>query len=205
MRRLKIAVDIDDVLAENAAGFVAFSNQRWRTNLKVEDYDEHWAKIWSVDNKEVERRASEFHDSGIIRGYGHIGGAYEVLQQLSKEHHLVIATSRRLQMKADTLAWIDEHFPDIFVSDTVHFAGIWDTVNEQSVTMTKADLITQINADVLIDDQLKHCEAVAQTGRHALLFGSYSWNQQAELPSRVTRCLSWGDVRSEVERIANDE
>jgi len=28
MRRLRIAVDVDDVLAENAAGIVAFSNQR---------------------------------------------------------------------------------------------------------------------------------------------------------------------------------
>lgn len=28
MRRLRIAIDIDDVLAENAIGFVAFSNER---------------------------------------------------------------------------------------------------------------------------------------------------------------------------------
>lgn len=203
MRRLKIAIDVDDVLAENAAGFVAFSNQRWGTALKVEDYDEHWAKIWSIDNEEVERRAKEFHESGIMRGYGHIGGAYEVLRQLSKEHHLVVATSRRLQMKADTLAWIDEHFPGIFASDTVHFAGIWDAVNDQSITMTKADLVSQINADVLIDDQLKHCLAVAETGRNAILFGDYNWNNQATLPSGATRCLNWNEVKNEINRIAN--
>lgn len=203
MRRLKIAVDVDDVLAENAAGFVAFSNQRWGTYLSVEDYDEHWAKIWSIDSEEVERRAKEFHESAVMRGYGHIGGAYEVLQQLSEHHHLVIATSRRLQMKADTLAWIDEHFPGIFVSDTVHFAGIWDDVNDQSITMTKADLVTQISADVLIDDQFKHCEAVAGTGRNAILFGNYSWNNQTALPSGVKRCLNWDEVRDEIERIAN--
>ena len=45
MRRLRIAVDVDDVLAENAAGVVAFSNQRWGRNLTVDDYDEHWAKM----------------------------------------------------------------------------------------------------------------------------------------------------------------
>jgi len=202
VRRLRIAVDIDDVLAENAAGFVAFSNQRWGTHLSVDDYDEHWAKMWSVDNEEVERRATEFHESAAIRGYGHIGDAYEVLQQLSKRHHLIIATSRRLQMKADTLAWIDEHFPGIFTSDTVHFAGIWDDVNDQSAVMTKADLITQIGADVLIDDQLKHCLAVADTGRYALLFGRYGWNDTADLPDRVRRCLNWSDVRDAIERIA---
>ena len=203
MRRLKIAIDVDDVLAENAAGFVAFSNQRWGTALQVDDYDEHWAKIWNVDNEEVERRAKEFHDSSLMRGYGHIGGAYEALQALSADHHLVIATSRRLQMKADTLAWIEEHFPGIFASDTVHFAGIWDTVDDHSIAMTKADLVAQINADVLVDDQVKHCIAVAETGRQALLFGDYSWNQQASLPSGVTRCLSWSDVQNEIGRIAS--
>ena len=66
MRRLRIAIDVDDVLAENAAGFVAFSNQRWGTTLQVDDYDEHWAKIWNVDNEEVERRAKEFHNSSLM-------------------------------------------------------------------------------------------------------------------------------------------
>ena len=69
--------------------------------------------------------------------------------------------------------------------------------------MTKADLVAQINADVLVDDQLKHCIAVAETGRQVLLFGDYSWNQQASLPSGVTRCLSWSDVQDEIGRIAS--
>ena len=38
VRRLRIAIDIDDVLAENAIGFVAFSNERWVTLLRVDDY-----------------------------------------------------------------------------------------------------------------------------------------------------------------------
>ena len=81
MRRLRIAVDVDDVLAENAAGIVAFSNQRWGTNLTVDDYDEHWAKMWQVDNAEVKRRSAELMDAGLGTGYGHIGGALEVLER----------------------------------------------------------------------------------------------------------------------------
>lgn len=50
MKRLTIAVDIDDVLADNAAGFVTFSNERWGTNLTPDDYGEHWVKVWQVDN-----------------------------------------------------------------------------------------------------------------------------------------------------------
>lgn len=204
MRRLIIAVDIDDVLAENAEGFVHFSNERWGTQLAVDDYDEHWAKMWDVDIREVERRAREFHSSSAMRGYGHVGGAYEVLQRLAALHKLVIVTSRRLQMQRDTLAWIDEHFPNIFSSEAVYFAGIWDDIQADSHLRTKAEIVKQINADILVDDQLKHCRAVAESGRCALLFGDYSWNQSARLPDRVSRCDSWTTIEREIERIASE-
>lgn len=205
MRRLRIAVDVDDVLAENAAGIVAFSNQRWGTNLTVDDYDEHWAKMWQVDNAEVERRTAEIVSESLSAGYGHIGGALEVLERLAQHHHLMIATSRCLQVKGDTMAWIDEHFPGIFASTAVYFSGIWDELTNDSHRATKAELMTQINADVLIDDQLKHCQAVAAHGRNALLFGNYAWNQAATLPAGVVRCTNWHEVEVAIERLASDE
>ena len=205
MRRLRIAVDVDDVLAENAAGIVAFSNQRWGTNLTVDDYDEHWAKMWQVDNAEVERRSAEIVSTSLSAGYGHIGGALEVLERLAQHHHLMIATSRCLQVKGDTIAWIDEHFPGIFASTAVYFSGIWDELTNDSHRATKAELMTQINADVLIDDQLKHCQAVAAHGRNALLFGNYAWNQAATLPAGVVRCANWYEVEVAIERLASDE
>lgn len=202
MRSLTIAIDVDDVLAENAAGFVRFSNEQWGTRLTVEDYDEHWADMWQVDTDEVEKRAQAFHGSSAMRGYGHVGGAHEALRLLADGHRLVVATSRRLQMQDDTLAWINEHFPGIFSSEEVYFAGIWDDIDSQSHLKTKADLVNQINADILIDDQLKHCLSVAESGRQAILFGDYSWNQADSLPSGVVRCLNWSEVTHEVERIA---
>jgi hypothetical protein len=205
MRRLRIAVDVDDVLAENAAGVVAFSNQRWGTNLTVDDYDEHWAKMWQVDNAEVKRRSAELMDAGLGTGYGHIGGALEVLERLAQQHHLMIATSRHLRVKSDTVAWIDEHFPGIFASTSVYFSGIWDELTDGSHLATKAELVVQINADVLIDDQLKHCQAVAAHGRNALLFGDYAWNQAATLPAGVVRCTNWYEVEVAIERLASDE
>lgn len=203
MRRLTIAIDCDDVLAESATGFIAFSNDRWGTNLTIDDYDEHWAEMWGVDSKEAERRATELHDSSSMREYGHVGGAFDVLSRLAKKHHLVITTSRRLQMRGDTLAWIEEHFPGVFSSNAVYFAGIWDNIKPDSHRMTKAELINQVNADVLIDDQFKHCAAVAGSGRQAILFGEYKWNRVDSLPERVPRCTSWSEVEQEIERIAN--
>ena len=122
---------------------------------------------------------------------------------MSQVHHLMVATSRRLQVQSDTLLWIEEHFPRIFASSAVYFSGLWDIVHEGSHKLTKTELITQINADVLIDDQLKHCLAVSETGRNAILFGDYTWNRADSLPDRVVRCHSWSEVEVEIERIAN--
>lgn len=203
MRQLTIAVDVDDVLAENAAGFVKFSNRRWGTNLTVDDYDEHWARMWQVDSDELKKRADEVHTSSVMRSYGHIGGAHASLSRLSSHHKLVIATSRRLEARQDTLDWVEEHFSGIFTNEAVYFAGIWDDkITSQTHLMTKADLVSEIKADLLVDDQLKHCLAVAESGRQALLFGDYSWNQSKYLPKGVTRCVNWNEVEIEVERIA---
>ena len=56
VRKKTIAIDIDDVLAANAENFVEFSNKKWGTHLRPDDYTEHWAELWDVDFDEVEKR-----------------------------------------------------------------------------------------------------------------------------------------------------
>lgn len=188
-----IAIDIDDVLAANAAGFVKYSNERWGTHLTVEDYDEHWGKIWQVDHAEVERRALELHESGIFAEYNHYEEALDVLQRLKRHYTLLCATSRRLSIKDLTEEWLHKYYPNIF--ETVHYAGIYDAaIVDASYARTKKDVLLKIGADYLIDDQLKHCFSAAEAGVQAIVFGDYSWNREDSLPENVTRCLNWSDV-----------
>lgn len=193
--RQTIAIDIDDVLAESAKGFVGFSNQRWGTSLEVDDYQEHWAEMWKVDNEEVEKRALEYHNSGVLSTFSHREAALSVLEALKENFNLIIITSRRLQMKNDTLAWVHMHYPGIFSNDDINFAGIWDIVDEHSHTKTKAELAMTLRADYIIDDQLKHCIAAGDYGIKAILFGNYRWNQtQTALTPHITRVTDWEGV-----------
>lgn len=192
MTKKTIAVDIDDVLADNAAGFVAFSNSKWGTSLTVNDYDEHWAKLWQVDHRETTKRVDLFHKSGVVKKYQKNTEALDVLLNLRKSFRLVIVTSRRLTLKEDTYEWIGLHFPDIF--EEIHFAGIWDVIDDRSVHATKADIALEIGADYLIDDQIKHCAAAAAAGIDSILFGNYSWNRVDRLPKGVYRAAGWQQV-----------
>src|SRR5436190_1519493 len=94
MTRQVIAVDIDDVLATSAAEWVEFSNRQWGTRLTVDDYSEDWTRIWQLEHEDTEARALEIHKSGLYGSFQSFEDAYEVLEKLSHDYDLVIATSR---------------------------------------------------------------------------------------------------------------
>lgn len=194
MKRPIVAIDLDDVLADNAGGFVAWSNARWGLNLTVEDYDERWGNMWQTgrDSEETERRAIEFHHSGAVGNYRHFPEALPVLKRLAKRYELVIVTSRRGILKLETHGWLDRHFPGVF--SAVHFAGIYDDMTLGRHAATKTELCQKIGAAYLIDDQAKHCVDAARVGIRALLFGDYAWNRSESLPDGVTRVRDWAEV-----------
>jgi 5'(3')-deoxyribonucleotidase len=130
MTKQTIAVDIDDVLAANAKAFIDYTNQKWATNLTVDDYDEHWAEVWKTDLEETRRRADEMHDLGIFGKHEHFSDAKPVLEALAKRYNLVVVTARRKTIQHETLAWLEKNFPGVF--SNVHFAGIWDEITDNS-------------------------------------------------------------------------
>jgi len=188
-----IAVDIDDVIAANARGFIEYSNKKYGTHLTVDDYQDHWGEVWKIDHKETERRAVEYHESGHIATYGTIEGAREVLEELKGRFTLVVLTTRRNSINQLTRDWINKYYPDTF--DKFVFSGFFDSPTEKSIQMTKGELAKRIGTNYLIDDQLKHVQSAAELGIKGLLFGEYSWNKFEKLPPDVTRVKNWEEVR----------
>lgn len=193
MKKATIAIDIDEVLADFASSWVAFSNKKWKTNLTVADYDEDWMRVWGVDVKEFKQRAGLHLQERLVANLQHDDAALPVLGKLNDDYNLLIVTSRPTKMREDTLQWLADHFP-LFEEGNVHFAGFWDAADEHSIHKTKGELAKQLGADFLIDDQLKHCNAAAANGITSLLFGDYSWNQADSLPKGVTRVSNWAAV-----------
>lgn len=188
-----IAIDIDDVLADYAAGFVEFSNARWGLNLTIADYDEHWGNVWGVDVDEVRRRADIIHVESMVKNLKHKPEAFPVLQRLSRDFTLSVVTSRRIQNKADTLEWLQKHYPMIS-PELITFAGFFDSIDEDSIKKTKGGLIASLGASYMIDDLPKHCLSAVDHGVEALLFGDYTWNQNDGLGEAVHRVKDWKAV-----------
>jgi 5'(3')-deoxyribonucleotidase len=151
MTRKIIAVDVDDVLAASAEGWIEYTNQRWGMDLKLHEYDENWRDVWGVDHAEGIERAHAIYESGIQGNFDVKEGAREVLLELSERFDLVITTSRVLKIHDQTMSWLEKYFGGIFKD--VHLAGFYETITQESFHGTKADLIAKIGADYLIDDQ----------------------------------------------------
>lgn len=199
MKRLTIAVDIDDVLAAHAQEFVRFSNERWGTNLTVHDYEDDWSLLWQFNRnvrehqQEMADRADEFF-TNIIHAMPHDETARDVLLKLKPHHDLIVVTSRRQQIKGETLVWIQDRFPGVFEQDKIFFAGIWDVIDSSSAFRTKGDILHQLGADYLIDDQPKHCNAAARQGVQAILFGEYGWHDREAVHEGTIRLRNWHEI-----------
>jgi 5'(3')-deoxyribonucleotidase len=194
MKKQTIAVDVDDVLATSADGWVRHSNQRWGTHLTVDDYQENWGAMWNVDHEEFLRRRNQLFDEGVIQTFAPYLEAKAVLVALGEHYKLVITSSRNSVLREDTLDWLNQHFGSVF--EEIHLAGIYDAGDPNAHLLTKAGLLTTIGADFLIDDQPKHCLAAAEAGMQTVLFGEYPWNRDiGVLPTGVTRCKDWAAIQ----------
>jgi uncharacterized HAD superfamily protein len=189
MAKKTIAVDLDDVLAANAEGFVKFSNERWGTTLQAEDFHEDLVTLWGIDHEAVNDRMLEYCEAEIVRDYGYFADALPVLRQLKERYKLVLVTARRKVLIKATADWVNQYLPDIF--EGIHHAGFFDKLEPNSFHLTKTEILRELGADFLIDDQLKHCFAAAKAGIPSLLFGEYGWNQAEKLPAGVTRVKDW--------------
>ncbi|MGH7240930.1 MAG: hypothetical protein ACREGB_01390, partial [Candidatus Saccharimonadales bacterium] len=79
---------------------------------------------------------------------------------------------------------------------SIHLTGFYDNGNLAGVHRTKDQLLTELGADYLIDDQPKHCFAAAAAGITSVLYGDYAWSRGVgTLPEGVVRAANWSEVQ----------
>jgi 5'(3')-deoxyribonucleotidase len=187
-----VAIDLDDVLSHTAEGWVAYSNKTWGMSLLPDDYDENWVRVWGVAYQEALKRREIVYRSGIIAKFKHHDDAKLVLTKLAGQYRLFVVTSRLKIAKEETFKWLQNHFGNLF--EDIRFSGFYDNSGLDAINMTKADILKEIGASYLIDDQPKHCLAAADAGITAILFGEHRWSRVNKLPPGVVRIKSWLEV-----------
>jgi len=194
MYRPKIAVDVDDVLADSTESLRRLVNKKYNANLQREHYmvpGEYWGyyeRVWQANGlggtvvfEEVEQ--------GMEIDQSHVAphnNSSDVLQKLATSYDLVIITARNPKWEDATHTWLNQHFPEVF--SQVIFCGRPDSVDYK----TKGDLCSELGAEWLIDDSVLHCKSAIDKGVQPVLFGEYGWH--ADIPDKVIRCRDWQAV-----------
>lgn len=177
---MKIAVDVDGVIADQISPVLKRLNAKYRLIVTRADI-RHWDEpIADTDIKtEIE---TSLLNSQFILGMNLIRGARSALVKLARKHIIIIATHRPLVSDQATQAWL-------------HKKGIPYHHYVNTSTQGKASL----SSDILIDDYAGNVVAFSARGRHAILFDQ-PWNaddsevEMASKEGRVARAHGWQEV-----------
>jgi len=170
-KRLRIAVDMDEVIADAFGKHLNQYNQRVGANLTPEMVSKKGLAALIPAELRQDYHAVP-HADGFFADLKVIEGSQEALLELSRNHDVYI-TSAAMEVPssfADKYQWMEMHFPFIPPSRIV-FCGDKEIVN----------------ADVLIDDRSRHFKGFRGTG--ILFTAPHNANEAAPL-----RANNWNDV-----------
>lgn len=183
---MKIGVDLDDVLAELLIKFTDFHNKKNSTNFKFEQITHFglW-ELWGITKDEMTLELEEF-----LENHSHtvepILGSVEAIDELAKNHELLILTSRSESMKDRTIEWLNIHYPAKF--QDFLFANHWLKAKGK----TKADLCRDFKIELVIEDSPLFAKELAEQGFKVVLFDKL-WNQGLE-HNNIIRADSWSEI-----------
>jgi 5'(3')-deoxyribonucleotidase len=187
-RKRVIAIDCDDVIVATAPAILRYYNETYGTSIALENFYSNDLKVWGVDNdSEAIARVEEYLKTQAYQQLSPFEEAVTALQRLRAVYELHVVTARADFLSESTRDMLVQYFPDVFstVEFTNHYSGR---------ARTKAQVCSDLGADILIEDSLHHALAVAECGVQVMLFGDYPWNRSGALPDNIVRVRDWPEI-----------
>lgn len=191
MRQLVIAIDCDDVLVSGTEYVISMYNKLYGANVNIEHAHQSDDPEWEIGRDEVFRRIHSIQKSDEYARIPPFADAVKVVKELARRHHLYVVSARHNEVLGVTQAMIATYFPDCF-----------EAIEHVGDDRTKGEVCAAIGADVMIDDNLKNLLSAGEAGVQKLIwFGSYPWQNYDEWVEGVDRCLSWDDIKREIDQL----
>lgn len=199
MRRLKIAVDLDDVLVDSLPEYMRRFCDRFRCTVPAEE------AAW-----EIFRRHPHIPATAIWEFYGelersrflatrpaHPGAVQAIRALVAAGHRLYVVTGRLPEHVAHTRSLLAREGVLELFEELVHRQG------PEAAADYKPRIIRERGLDLLIDDEL-HVALAAAAIPVPVLLVDRPWNR-AVLPPGVQRVADWEEALQRVDALADDE
>lgn len=182
---MKIAVDMDEVIADLLEQYILFLNTEQKLKLLREQFTGYYT--WTGWNGTVEEKIqsfSTFYKSPYFFQVLPVAAAAEALATIKKDNELYIVTSRPDSLKDATISWIEQYYPDTFTD--IYFA-------DYVLKKKKSDICKQLGATYIIEDSLDYARDCAAHNTNAVLL-TYPWNSAEQVTGNITRVKSWEEI-----------
>jgi uncharacterized HAD superfamily protein len=190
-QRLRIGIDVDDVLAESLPAYLEAFRRRFGRAVKIEE------AAW-----EIFRRFPEIPAEQVAGFYDHLEatdflGSRPVYPEAvagvrtlaAAGHRLYVVTGRLTQHRDHTRRMLEGVGLLPVFEDLVHRAA-------ETLADYKPRVVRELGLQMFIEDELEAARAVAGIPVPVLLFDR-PWNR-ADLPNGVSRVTDWGQVVEQV-------
>jgi hypothetical protein len=188
---MKIGIDLDDTLGQSTSAVIAFHNDTYSTDFKMENLTDYiWQAILdhSKTQEESRKRVRKFHETSYGKNIKPVKDTKKVLERLKKEHELHIITARGDYIKKETEEWVRNNFPNTF--SHIHFTN-QHSQNIQGTTKKK--ICDTLGIDIFIEDDVNNASECLAPNRKVYLL-NYPWNQTDALPEGIKRVYSWKEI-----------
>lgn len=192
MKRLVIAIDCDDVLVSGTEHVISSYNKMYGTSVQIEHAHQSDNPEWEADRDEVFRRIHAIQQSEDYALIKPEQETIEVVKGLARQHDLYVVSARHPKILSVTQAMLDEYF-----------SGCFQGIEHVGDDRTKGEACEQLGAQVMIDDNVKNLLSAQEAGVEKLIwYGEYAWQNYEEWSEGVERCLTWEDIKREIDQFA---
>jgi DNA polymerase II large subunit len=184
--KMKIAVDVDDVLCETVKYFLKIA-EKDGVKKKFEDF--YCYNFWEVCGISKERSIELFNEISSNESAGEIElieGAKEGLDKISRNNEIIFITSRPIGFRKHTIDFIKNRFkissPFVLFSSDFH-GGKGNK---------KSEFCKKEGIEIIVEDQENISLDCAENGIRVLLLDK-PWNKKVN-HENIIRCKDWAEV-----------
>ena len=191
--KIKIGVDIDDILVDCNRAVLEYYNKLNGTTHQYQDINTHTLRDFLKISRQQERQLrNDFHinEEDILLP---IEGALEGLLIL-KDYELIAISTRPYHIRTQTEKTLAKYFPEIFNNIPIHLLGSPDP---NYVRPTKGEFAKGLGISIFIDDMFPNAETLAEHDIDVVLLDK-PWNQSDKIIHKIHRVYNWKEIVDKV-------
>lgn len=186
IEKLKIGIDIDDVILNTVENFVKFCKEKGFDIISEELFPYYLCEEKGITQSNIHLLFKGFHEHVFGLEIPFIDFSKDSLNKLKENNHLFLLTSRSSRISERTNIFFEEVFGKNFFNKII-YSG-----KSHPEEKTKAEICNEFEIKILIEDRRKYALDCAEKGIKVLLMDK-PWNKDCE-HENITRIKNWNEI-----------